>query len=147
MLYNSVINAIFSFLRFHSIKRSDVKKDHYPYIPFYFGCVLLFEKCSKTLYNLINSKDIIPKAIQNTELSMHLEVNVSVKEFFKVCFKTSAGTSVQWLQYRILFRMLPTKCYLKKINVSTDDCCSFCKEDVESIPRFYEMFRNTALME
>lgn len=65
MLYNGVINAISSFHRSHSIKRSDVKKDHYPYIPFYFGYVLLFEKCSKTLYNLINSKDIIPKAIQN----------------------------------------------------------------------------------
>lgn len=112
---------------------------HYPYIPFYFGYVLLFEKCSKTLYNLINSKDVIPNAIQkwNNELFMHLEINVSVKEFFKVCFKTSADTSVQWLQYRILFRVLPTKCYLKKLNLSTDDCCSFCKDDVESIPHVF----------
>lgn len=139
MLYNSVINAISSFLRSQSIKRSDVRKYYYPYIPFYFEYVLLFEKCSKILYNLINSKDIIPSSIQkwNTELSMQLEINVSVKEFFKVCFKTSADTSVQWLQYRILFRMLPTKYYLKKINVSTDDCCSFCKEDVETIQHVF----------
>lgn len=42
----------------------------------------------KFFYQLINSKDIISKAIQKwkKELSLHLDINVSVKEFFKLRF-------------------------------------------------------------
>lgn len=96
MLYNSVINVIFSFFRFQFIKRFDVRKYYYLYILFYFEYVLLFEKCLKILYNFINSKDIILKVIQkwNIELFMYLEVNVLVKEFFKVCFKISVDILV-----------------------------------------------------
>lgn len=95
------------------------------------------EKCSKVLYQLINSKDIVPKAIQKwkTELSLHLDINDSVKDYFKVCFKTTTDTSIQLLQYRILHRILPTNYYLKKIKVISYDVCAFRKEDVETIQR------------
>lgn len=97
------------------------------------------EKCSKVLYQLINSKDIVPKAIQKwkTELSLHLDINDSVKDYFKVCFKTTTDTSIQLLQYRILHRILPTNYYLKKINVISYDVCTFCKENVETIQHVF----------
>lgn len=97
MQFKSVISAISKFFKTMSVNRSDVSKDFSPFIPFYFGYILLNEKCSKVLYQLINSKDIVPKAIQkwNTELSLHLDINDSVKDFFKVCFKTTTDTSIQ----------------------------------------------------
>ena len=139
MQFYSVISAISKFLKTMSVNRSDVSKDFSPFIPFYFEYILLNEKCSKVLYQLINSKDIVPKAIQkwNTELSLHLDINDSVKDFFKICFKTTTDTSIQWLQYRILHRILPTNYYLKKINVISYDVCTFCKENVETIQHVF----------
>ncbi|XP_055995578.1 uncharacterized protein LOC130046786 [Ostrea edulis] len=139
MQYNSITSTISKFLKTLSVKRSDVKKNCTPFIPFYFEFILLNDKCSKVLYDMINSNDLIPKSIQkwNTELSVHLEGNVSVKELFKACFKTSTDTQVQWLQYRILYKLLPTKYYLKKISIISDDCCSFCKENVETMQHMF----------
>ncbi len=118
-----------------SVNRSDMSKDYSPFIPFSFEYILLNEKCSKVLYQLISSKDMVPKAIQNwnTELALHLDINDSVKDFFKVCFKTTTDTSIQWLQYRIL----PTNYYLKKINVISYDVCAFCKENVDTIQHVF----------
>ena len=139
MQYNSIISSISKFLNVMSVKRSEVKKKCFPYIPLYFKPILLNKKCSKVLYDMINSNNIIPKAIQkwNTELTPHLENNISTKELFKVCFKTTMDTQVQWLQYRIIHKFIPTKCYLKKINVISDNLCSFCKGDVETIQHMF----------
>lgn len=66
-----------------------------------------------------------------------MDINNCVKDFFKICFKTSTDTSIQWLQYRILHRILPTNHYLKKINVISYDVCGFCKENVETIEHVF----------
>lgn len=43
-----------------SVNRSDWRKDCSPVIPFYFEYKILNEKCSKVLYQFIDSKDIVP---------------------------------------------------------------------------------------
>ena len=40
---------------------------------------------------------------------------------------------MQWLQYRILHRLLPVGYYLKKINLKNTDSCNFCNSMVETI--------------
>ena len=55
------------------------------------------------------------------------------KDVFKICFKTSNDSSVQWLQYRIIHRILPVSYYLKKIGVKTNDLCRFCTSNIETI--------------
>lgn len=47
----------------------------------------------------------------------------------KVCFKTITDTSIQWLQYRIIYRIIT----YNKINVISYDVCAFCKENVETV--------------
>jgi hypothetical protein len=71
----------------------------------------------------MNNNNNIPNSIQkwNVELSSHLESDISTKELFKVFFKSTKDTQVQWLQYRIIYKLLPTKYYLHKINVITDE--------------------------
>lgn len=60
----------------------DLNKTIHHSFYFYFKFILLNEKISKVLYELIDSKDIAPKAIQQwkTELSLHLDINNSVKK-------------------------------------------------------------------
>ena len=58
---------------------------------------------------------------------------------FKICFKTTTDTTVQWLQYRILHIILPVQYYLKKLKAITDACCTFRKEESETI---YHVFLN-----
>lgn len=140
MQFNSVISAISKFFKTMSVNRSDLSKDFSPFIPFYFGYILLNEKCSKVLCQLINSKDIVPKAIQkwNTELSLYLEM-ILWKIFLKFVLR-----QLLILQYNgynteffTEFFQQTTLYYLKKINVISYDVCAFCKENVETIQHVF----------
>ena len=52
-------------------------------------------------------------------------------------FKVTTDSNVQWLQYRILYRLLPVKSYLKKIKIVDNDSCSFCNNEVETIEHVF----------
>ena len=54
-----------------------------------------------------------------------------------LCFKTTKDTSIQWMQYRLLHRILPVKYYLKKISVLPSDSCTFCDKEVETIQHVF----------
>ena len=97
------------------------------------------EKCTKDIYRCLNNIEVIPTSINkwNTVLSTYLSNYICVTDVFKVCFKTTSDSVIQWLQYRILHRILPVNYYLKKINVMTSDKCSFCKEDTETIQHVF----------
>lgn len=49
-------------------------------------------------------------------------------------------TSVQWLQYRVLHRILPVNYYLKQIKIIANDYCTFCKEEIETIQHVFFLF-------
>ena len=71
------------------------------------------------------------------ELSPYGLGDISMQNVFKICFKTTSDSSVQWLQYRILHRILPVGYYLKKINVMTNDSCRFCTSNTETIAHIF----------
>ena len=45
-------------------------------------------------------------------------------------------SSLQWLQQKILHRILPVKSYLKKIGIRSSDACWFCDEKEDIIHTF-----------
>lgn len=104
-------------------------------MPVFLQPVLISEKCTKIIYNDLNEKDDVPTAINKwrTELTPYGVDDISVNDVFKICFKTTHDSSVQWLQFRILHRILPVGYYLKKINIKSLDSCGFCKKNVETI--------------
>lgn len=104
-------------------------------MPVFLQPVLISEKCTKIIYNYLNEKDDVPTAINKwrTELTPYGVDDISVNDVFKICFKTTHDSSVQWLQFRILHRILPVGYYLKKINIKSLDSCGFCKKNVETI--------------
>lgn len=60
MPFISVISAISKFFKTMSVNRTDVRNCFF----FYFVYILLNEKCSKMLHQLITRNYIVPKAIQ-----------------------------------------------------------------------------------
>lgn len=112
MQYNSIITAISSFLKCMSLNKNVVESRCGPYLPFYFENILLNEKCTKVIYNCINKNNIVPTSVYkwNEELSPHGLNSICIQDVFKVCFKITMDSSLQWLQYRILQRILSV-CY------------------------------------
>ena len=86
----------------------------------YFDIVLLDEKCSKCIYKIFNSNDLVRTASVrwNNELSVYEK-----KPFLHIIV----------LLPRILHRILPAYYYLKKMKAITEDCCKFSKEESETI--------------
>ena len=65
---------------------------------------------------LMNDKEVVPTSIEKWNIALtQYGVDISKEDVFKVCFKTTTDSSVQWLQFRILHRILPVGYYLKKL--------------------------------
>ena len=60
-----------------------------------------------------------------------------LKNIFHSCFKSIKDNSIIWFQYRILFGILPTRYFLRKIKLSESDKCVFCKDQKETILRLF----------
>lgn len=91
--------------------------------------------------NIINTnvQCIIPNSIirWNSNIVMRGYSELILQDIFKVCFKVTTDTTVQWLQYRTLHRILPVKSYLKKIKIVDNDTCSFFNNEVETIEHVF----------
>ena len=139
MQFNSFYSAFSSFLR-----RFDYKTDNFvtmtsPYIPCHLKCLFnINEKCTRIIYKLLTNKYILPTGIikWNQKLGHILDNDID-NSVFKACFKITNDSSTQWLQYRILHRILPTNSYLKKIKVKESDACSFCNAASEDLTHVF----------
>ena len=99
-------------------------------MPFYFETLLYNDKCTKILNNsVLNTNSIKPTTV--LKWISKLNCNFDIHEVFKICFKVTDDTSVQWLHFRIL----PVSYYLKKIKAY--DCCAFCKKESETIEHVF----------
>lgn len=101
----------------------------------------LEENVRKHIYICLTSNDCVPTAINkwNAELCDILPDDLCVHDVLKVCFSTTNDSTINWLQYRILYRILLVKYYLKKIKVTTSDCCTFCNDMSETIQHIFAL--------
>ena len=145
MKYNSVISAISKYLKLLSIDKTSIRRSLSPCLPAYFEPILIVEKCTKIIYNYLNVKEVNTTTIEKCkqELNIYGDVTVAVKDIFKVCFKTTCDSTLQWLQFRILYRLLPVGYYLKKISIKSTDCCRFCDKNVETILHIFTSCEKT----
>ena len=96
------------------------------------------------MYSVLNTNSIKPTTV--LKWISKLNCNFDIQEVFKICFKVTDDTSVQWLQFRILHRFLPVSYYLKKINIKADDCCAFCKKESETIEHVFLFCKDVLLL-
>ena len=135
--YNSVLSAISGYLKSFE-NRGIFHRSNTPYIPLLYKPLILHSKCTKPVYKLLNVNHVIPTSVckWNLELAPY-SIEICIKDVFIVCFKTTKDSAIQWLQYRLLHRILPVNYYLKKINVVSSDCCTFCNDEVETIQHVF----------
>ena len=60
-------------------------------------------------------------------------VSLNWKTIFLKTHKTTKDTKLQWFQYRILHRILPTNRYLHLCKIKDISTCTFCSDEVETI--------------
>jgi exonuclease III len=138
MKYNSVISAISTFMKGEKFSREHYVKMYGPFFPLYFRIILQAKKTSQYIYRFINTSYTVPKSFEKWKsLHCYRELHVTIQDVFKNCFMVSKDSKVQWLQYRILHRILPVKYYLKKIKILDDDICSFCNSESETIEHIF----------
>ena len=63
-------------------------------------------------------------------------------QIFQLPFKTKLETNLQWLQFQILHRIVPTNLYLFKLEFIDTPSCTYCNNDIETIYHlFLECFK------
>ena len=102
--------------------------------------LLKSEKGGRDFYKILrNSNGKNEKPLYSYwEQVFETEINADMwKNIYKTCFKTVKDNDIIWLQYRVLHRILGTKDYLFKTNLTTDRNCSFCEHKSETV---YHLF-------
>lgn len=119
MHYNSIISAVGKFVNDSNFSMENYANIVSPFVPFYCVELLLHKKCTKPIYILISTNAIcviLNSIIRwNSKIAMRGYSELILQDVFKVCFKVTTDTTVQWLQYRTLHRILPEKAHLKEI--------------------------------
>ena len=138
MQYTSIKSSITSFLKKIKFDRTTFKHEQLPLMPYYFKCILTENKCNKVVYKMLNTREGIPTALQkwNTTFQFDGELKQVTRKLFTICFKTSEDTAMQWLQYRLLHKILPVNSYLKQVKIKDNDNC-FCCGEPEDIPHLF----------
>ena len=60
------------------------------------------------------------------------------KNIFKSCFRSVCNNTLIWFQIKLLYRILGTKSYLHKLQISNTDRCVICGEEETIIHMFVE---------
>ena len=55
------------------------------------------------------------------------------KRIFQICHWSIRDNTYKWFQLRILYRILGTRSYLSKVNISEDARCFRCRNEMENI--------------
>lgn len=90
---------------------------------FFLKNILLNEKCTNVIYKCIKNSIKFPLQFTNGMKScLYMDLIIyCIQDVFKVCFKFTFDSSLQWHSLNYPWMLL-----LKKIKIKTDNCCRFC---------------------
>ena len=131
--YLSLVNATKNYLGKMELDKSELSKLTGPKLPF---CVRLLNKkdsVCKVIGKFFCWNDATPNS-QNAFSENGFQItNDMWKKYYTTPYKCTTDSSLQWLQYRILHRILATNSFLYKIKVTQSDRCTFCNLSRETI--------------
>lgn len=115
------------------IDNTDMSKEHGPKIP---NSIYLFyrnTKGCKEMYNILieNKKEPITSSIRLRNLGENF-TDLEWNRIYCLCFKAVQESKLNWLQYQILHRIIPTNYYLHKLKLIDSPLCSFCMTNIET---------------
>ena len=114
-----------------------------PFIPFYILPIWKNNKGVGAFYKLLLQKE---KNNHNMKQKWQFELDINIDDkmwmsIFNVCFNSLDNNSLQWFQLKLIYRILPTKAYLRKINIVDTAECSYCQESETILHMFVECNR------
>ena len=123
---------------FTNLSNKDMRNNDEPIIP---NTILPFYKNTKGCKDAYNPL-IINKQKPVTSLGKWKEEGNNFTDFewnqiFQLPFKTTLETKLQWLQFQILHRIVPTNLYFSKLKLIDTPSCTYCNNDIETI---YHLF-------
>ena len=122
-----------------------------PTYPTHLDPIFSLKKGCRKFYENFNSQQIQNEKPACETIWMNLIRNADIntqndekwKQVYKVCFYSINDNDVIWLQYRILYKILGTKSYLKKLKISSNNICSLCNSSEETIEHLFSSCTET----
>ena len=138
--YNSLRASVKKYI-IENLDKSSLQKTYTPFIPF--GLSFLFSKqsMSKEISETFKKNNSEPIAQRRfTENGLNFDKH-HWKRIYSLPYKCTLDTSLHWLQYRILHRILATNTLPFKMNIVQSDICSFCGTERETLEHlFYDCY-------
>ena len=109
-----------------------------PQIPFHYTILNKSTKGTKDIHKIFkqSTNEVFSAPKWETDLQISIEEENWI-DIYNACFKIVQDNYLIWHQYKIIKRILGTRDYLTKINITDDPLCSFCKTSRE---KWYHLF-------
>ena len=110
-----------------------------PHFPNHVKILYKNKKGSRDFYDtFIKSMYCIPKSQPKWENELELSVNGTWwREANQRVHKETNDSTLKWLQYRIIHRILGTNILLHKVGISSTNLCTFCNSSAETISHLF----------
>lgn len=134
--YSSLRKAIKVFL-FRNNTNNAVYKALQPFIPQNVKILATYKSVVKSIYGILCKCNNIPTSQSKWEGLGYDFSQEQWKVNYTISFKCCQETAVQWLQYRILHRILATNSLLQKLKKINSNLCTFCNNHCETIEHLF----------
>ena len=162
MTINELLNnfgiTIINFLQYAKFKKlitKFLKRVHYNsdnfisglgfvILPSHISILFKSSKGSRDMYSILNKNEFIPKYMSKWNEDLNVIIDpITWKNAFHICFKVFYNAHSQWLQYRIINRIIGTNEYLYKVKISDSGECRLCFTENESILHLFATCQKT----
>ena len=138
--YASLRTAIMDRLHTVNISTPELQKfkEYGPIIPN--NILLLYKNCKgcKPMYNVLIEKKVdICTSIPKWRDKGYIFSQTDWNKIFELPFKSIKESKLQWLQFQILHRIIPTNDYLYKLKKVNSPLCTFCKTEIENTDHLF----------
>ena len=110
----------------------------YLFQPSAWDSVCKIRKGCKGFYCVLIRK--VKRTKSSSKWENELDTVITSNDWHSICkrpFKVTTDTKLQWFQYRINNNIIATNMFLYKINIRSDELCSFCQKQVETIRHLF----------
>ena len=113
---------------------SNLTKQIGPGRPSHLNIILKSRSGASDMYKVLKETEFQPKMKHKWSFDLGQDIDESKwRQIFKVCFKFKNDASLTWFQYRILFRIIGVRKYLKLTKIDEFSTCRLCTNNEETI--------------
>lgn len=99
--------------------------------------ILKDKKGCRGIYDKLVYNEIVPTSLLKWQTELNLNRNFVWKKVLHLPFHLVKDTNMRWFQTRINHRILGTNYLLRKMNLKTNDKCTFCSEEKETLVHLF----------